>query len=1128
MKKQLQTLVLLLATASMSGARPAGQVPEGGWAFPEALTPETACRTAPTDGDLRTLPGICSMPEANEELAQFARRLQEKNQILLGYNTNDYRGVPIGMFKITTLGSFDYLYTLEYSRKNYNMNLGWVRNGKACSIFRYGTQQIDDLVYVESDLLTGEVTDSKKISLTDPETGFYNYHPNYISCAYDPTDDSLWGYSTNTNGSGYAFVTSPNGDVQQTVAINDAEEWLHVCASICYNKKENALVGVNRNNDLVKIDRDGTQTVIMPLGVRTEYARTALFYDDIDECYYWFAQMSEGGSGIYVIDPKGNSLTQIVNMDNRLELPFMTVVDAEKDPAPISKPIIDKFDFGKGQNDGTISIFMPQTMFSGEPVTGQITWHAYIDDTEYSSGTAEAGSRVNVDFTAVSDGYHTFAFDVEQNQMKSSRSSKKYFVGYDTPSKPQNVVLTGTTVSWDPVIRGLNGGYLDHQNLTYHVYINNLEVGQVVNATSFEWISENDALYAGYSARVEADNHGHVSESSDKSAFITFGKPWPMDFHVTPTETESWAFTSLDLDEDGDSFGYNEMNQDGEKVLCFRESLNWGGSDDWLFSPPIQFDSVDSFYEVSFEVSNFAVYYPNLDLQAYLCTDIDPESVIATLYDAVPAADRIWHPVSKLFNITSPGIYYLAFHVYRADRSVGNGVRVRDISIKDTHISAPLPSAVTELKAWGGKKGKLTAEVQFRMPEKYLNGDAIPEDATIDVELTVNGTEYEPKKLSGKSGQTLTAFLTTEQGINEIIAVPSIDGLVGQSTSVRVYCGYDIPGPATNVAGWTSEDNLSLHVTWDRPTEDGDRGYYVDPTKVEYAIMRYTDEGWVEWETVGSDVFEYTLTVDANNGLKSEWIGIAPKNVAGRADSYAWMSDMLGTPWSLPAKETYFGGTPNLNPIRIIRNDDPNRMTDWGFADPKNIVGECPYSIALVGSVLEAPAGCMLMLPKFSTEGLHEAGMSLNLWTGNNMADVAIYGDTYGYDSPVKLFDIPKGSGWATYAFRLPEDLQNRKWITLYISAAYNTSNQIVMVTDYEVADGLGSGVRSVADGGCAITGGEVISVTGYQGETVKIYTIDGQLIRKITDAPSDLSIPVAPGIYVVVTDTKSAKVITY
>lgn len=114
----------------------------------------------------------------------------------------------------------------------------------------------------------------------------------------------------------------------------------------------------------------------------------------------------------------------------------------------------------------------------------------------------------------------------------------------------ENVKLTQTTVSWDPVLRGVKGGYLDQANLIYNVYINGEKVGEVKNATSYEWPSDSELPFAGYVATVTVDNHGYISEMSEESDILRFGKEWTLPFEVAPTSVEALAFTPFDLNED--------------------------------------------------------------------------------------------------------------------------------------------------------------------------------------------------------------------------------------------------------------------------------------------------------------------------------------------------------------------------------------------------------------------------------------------------------------------------------------------------------------------------------------------------------------------------------------------------
>lgn len=1047
-------------------------------------------------------------------------RLAASKNVLLGYNWTIVRGMEPGMHRLNQDGSADFLYSSDYEKDGYDYEIGWIQDGKLCSCLSTGFFSISDYRYMETDPATGEVYTDLSISLTDPDTGLDNFLPVYISCAYDPTDSTLWGYTMNEAGTGYSFFTAPAGNIDQTEPVVKNEAWEKVCASICYNDKENALIGINRQNKLVRIERDGSQTLIMDLGVSTQYQRAGLMYDADDDCYLWNAQLSNDGSYLYCIDPKNNSVSMITDFDSALRLPFIGVIPASEDPSPLEKPVIDRVDFGKGQNSGKLTFFLPDNYSSGASLSGELGWTVYLDDEEYATGNGIAGKSVSADFKDLETGSHKFSVRANLGDKNSPLDTKTAFIGYDTPRVPTNVEMDATTVTWEPVTRGVNGGYMDMANLTYHVYINDEEVGSVVSGDKYVYSPENQRPYAGYVAYVVADNGGHLSDMSEKSDIFTYGEPWTMDVKIAPTKTDVMACSAFDVNKDANTWSY----VDYQGTPTIREPLaSSSGTDDWLFSPPLHFDDAATAYEISLDIMNAAKYYKDLGIQVYLCDELNYNNIVEKLIDYTPG-DEEFHRVSQVFTVADPGVYYIAF--YSKHDAHKSGIFIKDIDIRKTNISAPLPAAVSELKAEGAPKAELKASVEFVMPTAFINGTEIPADGNVKVYI-FNGND-QVAVADGKPGEKMSLQIDAVQGSNELIVVPEYDEVKGRSSIISVYCGYDIPGPSVNTSAYVSEDNLSLILNWEPPTETGANGHYVDPSKCEYVVMVNTEEGWLPYETLDSDTFEYTFTVPADNGLKSEWIGIAPSNVAGRATTYAWMSDMLGTPYSLPITETFKGGKPNIRPMRVIRTYDPENMTVWEMASPASLIGDETYPVAFVGRASSAPAKGCLMLPKFSTEGYEDAGMKLGVWTGKGMADIEVYGETYDVDNLIKLATIPSGKGWQDIDIAFPKELQDKKWVGLFIMADYAKVSDVTLISGYTVGDGFTSVGGVVSEGMSRISGGDRIYVIGHQGKKVNVYAPDGKLVKTVGKAAAAEEIAVAPGIYIVTVGGVSSKVIVY
>ena len=102
----------------------------------------------------------------------------------------------------------------------------------------------------------------------------------------------------------------------------------------------------------------------------------------------------------------------------------------------------------------------------------------------------------------------------------------------DQPTKPQNVVLTEDKITWEKVFRGVNGGYLDIDNLTYHIYLNGEEIGTTKNLEYPIDILSGSMPFTGYVATVAADNRNVISELSEESDMLQTGSPWALDVHI--------------------------------------------------------------------------------------------------------------------------------------------------------------------------------------------------------------------------------------------------------------------------------------------------------------------------------------------------------------------------------------------------------------------------------------------------------------------------------------------------------------------------------------------------------------------------------------------------------------------
>lgn len=1119
-----KTTTTILALAGIMAAQAGG--------FREVPLPEVAYPVSPrVDAPAEAL----RAPEMyrHNPLSRVQRVAEiPEGKTLQGYIYWDDEDMPEGVMRMNLEGRMEHLFSNKYmGNKGYECSIGWVRGDRLCSMAVHQSLTVDDYQYVESDLYTGEILAQHEVPLVDPETMFPNYLPMFIVAAYNPDDDRIYAFSSNSGGNGYSYVSAPATEPEKSELIAEME-WPQVCATLCYCEKDKKLYGVNRDNNFVSIDpATGEQTVHMELGVKTRYSNAGLIYIPESDSFIWQAFLTDGTSSIWEIDVTNNRFYTLFDFSTNYSVTRFYLTDVAKDPAPISRPDLDRKVMQHKDNAVDVSYFMPETTFAGEPVTGSLTWTALLDGETYSSGTADAGGVAEVNFKDVATGMHKFEIYVEQDGKKSPNCFFSSFVGYDKPNPVDAVYFSEEGISWTPVDRSVNNGYLDLDNMVYRVKVNGEEVA-TTKETSYSYRIPDDKPYRAYEVSVVVDNNGVLSEETKSKDMVRAGLPWELDAYLRPTQDDFKASIQLDLDGDGVSWSYSEKREiNGEIVPLFLiSSPNSEMANDWLFLPPMNFDDPDAVYEVTYDAGNFNTYYDDLRFGMFLTSDTDPETVVATVQETRPfKMTTDFTTYTSRITVPKAGKYHLA--LYHNNEIYMTGMFVSRIHVKKIEVIKEMPMEVTDAEVTPAPGAELRANVSFRMPLKYISGNDIPADNEIGVEVKCLGEGGGIVNLTGKPGQQLSTDVTTLQGENEIVITTMEGEDVGPNVVVGVYTGYDVPGPVSSLTGYTSEDNLSLTCTWGKPKE-GEKGHYIDPDAVEYVIYTYDRlEGWIEVENVGAGVYTYTMSVDPDSPLKSVRLGVAPSTVAGVSQTIPYMTDTLGKPYDMPVEEKYQNNTFNYNPVRILHPTDDYGMSDWGVLEPHrvdpNMANET--GIACYGQSDTDDNGSFLMLPKFSTKGADDACVAFTFWTGAIMPEIRILAETYGTTIPVELGTVEPGEEeWKTFVFRLPDNMQNRDWVTIYLDCYFPTANHLCVMSDYTFARGLNvNSVEStpVVDGKINVADG-VVTFTGFEGEAIEVSRLDGVRMGGVAEAPESWSIALDGGIYAVRSGNRNFKII--
>ena len=105
------------------------------------------------------------------------------------------------------------------------------------------------------------------------------------------------------------------------------------------------------------------------------------------------------------------------------------------------------------------------------------------------------------------------------------------------------------------------------------------------------------------------------------------------------------------------------------------------GNDDWIFTPPMNFDDHAADYELSFDVAMYHEDFRSSDISAYLCDKLNPDNIVEQLIEYKPKVDDTsFNRLSQVFTVPKAGVYYIAFHT--TSKPYQYGVLVKEIDIK--------------------------------------------------------------------------------------------------------------------------------------------------------------------------------------------------------------------------------------------------------------------------------------------------------------------------------------------------------------------------------------------------------------------------------------------------------------
>lgn len=729
---------------------------------------------------------------------------------------------------------------------------------------------------------------------------------------YDPFTDKAYTMSW---GDGKPLI-SIDLNTMETKSLGKVNQFIQTL----FIDNTGQLYGIAFNNKtLYKIDKEnGTPTEVGVLDIPSLTAdpMSAVCDPATGKVYWATVNNSTRESALYTIDLNTALLTKIADLPGKERILglYIPYVEAAAPGAPT----------GINYSDGKLYFTTPsKTYTSGESLSGELTATIIVDGIDKTETKVAAGKEVSVDLN-LAEGSHVVTITLSNAAGNSPERRLFTFVGQDVPSAVTDLSLSiddGKTVvlTWNAPTTSMNGGPVDDESINYKVvrYPDETVVVEGLKTTTFsESIPEAHARYYYTVTACSGDREGAVATSNKVTAGSTWFAPYTETFDTQAdfdsfkvvdanNDSKSWSFVLPDGEESG--FAYLAGNGTTDVDTGIYEG---NGNDDYLISPSISLKK-NTDYRLTFETFDLWMYQEHMTILLGSKQEVTGnETKIASL-DILYDKEKY----EVIFNVPEDGLYNLLFHGDSPAQSVN--IYMDNISL-DVYSTFEGPDCVTDVKVAAGEKGALSNTLTFTAPTRTYKGENLSEISYINVYR--NGSNKPAHMFDApEAGETLSWTDTdVEQGSVTYRIVPFNTSGQGKESLTTNWVGLDMPANVVNLKVKMNENNKAV-LTWDKVTEEGLHGGYVNPDDVQYILYRYNEYNWTTpWEPVTDYTSDLTLT-DENfsplYGAQQQYVDymLVAVNNAGTSEGTG-AGIVLGEPYERPYNESFAYGLASKDP----------------------------------------------------------------------------------------------------------------------------------------------------------------------------------------------------------------------
>lgn len=439
------------------------------------------------------------------------------------------------------------------------------------------------------------------------------------------------------------------------------------------------------------------------------------------------------------------------------------------------------------------------------------------------------------------------------------------------------------------------------------LYLNHFKYGGSCSATGEaveqvdgddEWSNKGWTLKGTGTAgpKTEGGSTGGDEDQSNEELVTSFDLTQEVNF--TP-------FTVIDGNGDGKTWAWTP----GSTCAWFNNMGTSKTADEWLITPNIELKAGKT-YKMVINACSQDVKWPETVELAYGAGVTAAAMSNVILEPTVLKFTTKTDVESDLFTIKETGNYNLGVHcVSPADMYF---LKLYTISLYEVKVGS-IPAPAQNLKATPNAVGELNAVVEFDMPASYANGDAIPDGTTLDYLVTRNTNDTIQTGTAAVGAHVNFTDEVEANGSYTYTVIVKKGALESDPVSYTTSIGVDIPGKPSNL----KHEFLypGMRFTWDRVSNVGQGGGYVDPSKCIYKLYTLTVQGGSLYRDVllsdptiydsTSHTFRWTdFEVDEQY---RQYYSVFASNEAG--DGYAEINSFFaGAKYTLPFTEGFAEG----------------------------------------------------------------------------------------------------------------------------------------------------------------------------------------------------------------------------